>query len=254
MATKTCEHSFVEKSFTTSENQYYNLNLNESEKCATLIAVQSNSKPNNDKYYVSDNYEEKEKSQSWNKTSKISSLNGDNDGFKQSWKNGNTLKTTNKSTLSFHISAYKNPITLDLFDNENIGSIKTSKQSFTGPFKSQNPFEFPRQQDGDKKNEPDVMQFNTSQKLLDSERPSSSQQTAQSVQPQMAPGYDAINFDDVDTLLDEYKGAEAYQQLISMKNDSNKDDVGLNWRIGQACYILANCSKEEEQRRVLLLE
>uniref|UniRef100_A0A914PSY9 Uncharacterized protein n=1 Tax=Panagrolaimus davidi TaxID=227884 RepID=A0A914PSY9_9BILA len=98
------------------------------------------------------------------------------------------------------------------------------------------------------------MQFKASQKLLDSERPSSSQQTGQSVQPQMAPGYDAINFDDIDTLLDEYKGAEAHQQLIAIKNDSNKDDVGLNWRIGQACYILANCSKEEEQRRVLLLE
>uniref|UniRef100_A0A914Z1C6 Tetratricopeptide repeat protein n=1 Tax=Panagrolaimus superbus TaxID=310955 RepID=A0A914Z1C6_9BILA len=39
-----------------------------------------------------------------------------------------------------------------------------------------------------------------------------------------------------------------------MKDESNQNDVGLNWRLGQACYILANCSKEEEQRRAFLLE
>uniref|UniRef100_A0A914QB52 Uncharacterized protein n=1 Tax=Panagrolaimus davidi TaxID=227884 RepID=A0A914QB52_9BILA len=136
-------------------------------------------------FIVSDNYEEKEKSQSWNKSSKISTLDGDNDGFKKPWKNENTLKTTNKSTLSFQIASYKNPFALELFDNENVeglkkekfGSIRTSKQTFTGHFKSQNPFEFPRQQSGDKKNEPEVMQFKASQKLLDSERPSSSQPT-----------------------------------------------------------------------------
>uniref|UniRef100_A0A914QY03 Uncharacterized protein n=1 Tax=Panagrolaimus davidi TaxID=227884 RepID=A0A914QY03_9BILA len=136
-------------------------------------------------FIVSDNYEEKEKSQSWNKSSKILTLNGDNNGFKKPWKNGNTLKTTDKSTLSFQIASYKNPIAVDLFDNENIeglkkekfGSIKTSKHTFAGHFISQNPFEFPRQQNGDKKNEPEVMQFKASQKLLDSERPTPSQPT-----------------------------------------------------------------------------
>uniref|UniRef100_A0A914Q319 Uncharacterized protein n=1 Tax=Panagrolaimus davidi TaxID=227884 RepID=A0A914Q319_9BILA len=95
------------------------------------------------------------------------------------------------------------------------------------------------------------MQFKASQKLLDSERPSSSQQSGQ---PQMAPGYDAINFHDVDIHFYTYEETKAYQQLISIKNDSNKDDVGLNWRIGHACYILASCSKNEKRRRVLLLE
>uniref|UniRef100_A0A914YEN7 Uncharacterized protein n=1 Tax=Panagrolaimus superbus TaxID=310955 RepID=A0A914YEN7_9BILA len=60
------------------------------------------------------------------------------------------------------------------------------------------------------------------------------------------------NFEEVDDLLQECKGTEAYQLLISMKNNSNQNDVGLNWRLGQACYILANCSKEEESRAFVL--
>uniref|UniRef100_A0A914PGH5 Uncharacterized protein n=1 Tax=Panagrolaimus davidi TaxID=227884 RepID=A0A914PGH5_9BILA len=134
--------------------------------------------------------------QSWNKSFKgstVTTFNEDNDDFKKRWKNGNTLNATNKSTLSFHIAAYKNAISSDLFDDENMkglkkeefGSIKTSKQCFTDSLKFRNPFEFPRQQNGAQKNKPEVMQFKASQKL----RPTSSQQTGQNnVRPQKALG------------------------------------------------------------------
>uniref|UniRef100_A0AC35FX95 Uncharacterized protein n=1 Tax=Panagrolaimus sp. PS1159 TaxID=55785 RepID=A0AC35FX95_9BILA len=184
MATKS-DDPFVEPSFTTSENQYSILNLNQSKKCTTLIPVQTYSKTNNEKYYESDNYEEKEKLQSWNKSfeaSTFTTLNGDNKDLKDRWKNENTLKTTNKSTLSLSIAAYENSVASDLFgENENIeglkrekfGSIKASKQCFTDSLKSQNPFEFPRQQNGEQRNKPKVMQFKASQRLLGSSRPSS---------------------------------------------------------------------------------
>uniref|UniRef100_A0AC35GXS8 Uncharacterized protein n=1 Tax=Panagrolaimus sp. PS1159 TaxID=55785 RepID=A0AC35GXS8_9BILA len=157
MATKNDKYSFIGQSFTTSKNQYYNLNLNQSEKCATLIPVQFNSKPNNNKYNVSDNYEEKEKLQSWNKSSKVSAFatfNEDNNDLKKCWKKENTLNTNNKSTLSLHIEAYKNPIASELFGNENIEGLKREKfgsikkRCFTDNLKSRNPFEFPRQQNG----------------------------------------------------------------------------------------------------------
>uniref|UniRef100_A0AC35F5U4 Uncharacterized protein n=1 Tax=Panagrolaimus sp. PS1159 TaxID=55785 RepID=A0AC35F5U4_9BILA len=199
MSTKDDKYSFIEQNFTTSENQYYDLNLNQNKKCSVLIPVQSqNSKLKNNKYYVSENYEEKEKSESWNKSSEISTLNEENNDSKKRWKNKNTLNAMNKSTISLHISAYENSIASDLFDGENIerlkkdklGSINTFKQSFTGVFKSQNPFEFPRQQSGDQKNKPEVMQFKKSQRLLGSQRPTLFQQIGnndeQFVEPQSA--------------------------------------------------------------------
>uniref|UniRef100_A0AC35FI20 Uncharacterized protein n=1 Tax=Panagrolaimus sp. PS1159 TaxID=55785 RepID=A0AC35FI20_9BILA len=144
MATKSDKYSFIKQSFTASENRDYNLNLNQSEKCPVLIPVQSYSKPNN----------EKEKLQSWKKSSKISTfttLDEDNDDFKKRWKNEKFLKTTNKSTLSLHIAAYEN-------------TNKAFTQSFADACKSQNPFEFPRQQNGG--NKPEVAQFKPSQQLI----------------------------------------------------------------------------------------
>uniref|UniRef100_A0A914R7T3 Uncharacterized protein n=1 Tax=Panagrolaimus davidi TaxID=227884 RepID=A0A914R7T3_9BILA len=108
-------------------------------------------------FIVSDNYEGKKESQSWNKSFKTSTFptfNEDHNDLKKRWKKENTLNTINKSTLSLHIAAYENPIASDLFGNENItrlkrekfGSIK--KLCFTDSLKSRNPFEFPRQQNG----------------------------------------------------------------------------------------------------------
>uniref|UniRef100_A0AC35G4D4 Uncharacterized protein n=1 Tax=Panagrolaimus sp. PS1159 TaxID=55785 RepID=A0AC35G4D4_9BILA len=178
MATKSDKKLFVEQRFTTSENQNYN--LNQSKKCTTLIPVQFNSKPNNDKYHVSDNYEEKEESQFWKKSCKTPTFTTeDNDGLKSRWKNENILKTANKSTLSLHISAYENLLASNLFGGngniegfkrEKFRSIKDSKQCFIDSLKSQNPFEFPRQQNGGQGKKPEVMQYKASQRLLGSSR------------------------------------------------------------------------------------
>lgn len=58
----------------------------------------------------------------------------------------------------------------------------------------------------------------------------------------------------VDYHLDNYDGVKAYEELISLKDDKTSNDIGLNWRLAYACYILSNCSKEEEQRRAHLEE
>uniref|UniRef100_A0AC35G116 Uncharacterized protein n=1 Tax=Panagrolaimus sp. PS1159 TaxID=55785 RepID=A0AC35G116_9BILA len=76
-------------------------------------------------------------------------------------------------------NAYENSneaVASDLFDNENteglqkekLGPIK--KRCFAEYLKSPNPSEFPRQQNGDQRNKPEVMQFKTSQKLIGSSR------------------------------------------------------------------------------------
>uniref|UniRef100_A0A914Q9W0 Uncharacterized protein n=1 Tax=Panagrolaimus davidi TaxID=227884 RepID=A0A914Q9W0_9BILA len=196
MSTKNDKYSFIKQNFTTSENQYYDLNLNQNKKFPILIPVQSYSKPNNDKYCgiaatnftVSNDYEEKGKLRSWNKSSKASTfttLNEDNNDLKKRWKNKNYLKITNKSTLSLHIAAYENSneaIASDLFDDENIeglkkeklGSIKTSKHCFID--RLMNPFDFPRQQNENQRIEPEVAQFKASQRLLASQPATTSQQ------------------------------------------------------------------------------
>uniref|UniRef100_A0A914PAV6 Uncharacterized protein n=1 Tax=Panagrolaimus davidi TaxID=227884 RepID=A0A914PAV6_9BILA len=197
MSTKNYKYSFIEQSFTTSENLHYNLNLNQSKKCTILVPVQSYSKPNNDKYcgtvatdfIVSDDYEEKGKLQSWNKSSKastIKTLNEDNNDLKKRWNNKNILNITSKSNLSLYIAAYKNStvaVASNLLVNENteglkeekLRSIKTSKHCFTDRLK--NPFEFPRQQNENQRNEPEVAQFKASQRLLGSKRPTTFQQS-----------------------------------------------------------------------------
>uniref|UniRef100_A0AC35GT10 DUF2439 domain-containing protein n=1 Tax=Panagrolaimus sp. PS1159 TaxID=55785 RepID=A0AC35GT10_9BILA len=181
MSTK---YSFIEHSFTTTENRNYNFNLNQYKKCPILVPVHSYSKSNNDKYCVSDDYEEKEKLQSWNKSSKASTfttLNGENN--KKRWKNGNILNITNKSTLSLYIAAYKNSneaVATDLLDDENIVGLKKDKlgsiKTYCFTDRLMNPFESPRQQKENQRSKPEVMQFKTSQRLLGSQPPTTSQQ------------------------------------------------------------------------------
>uniref|UniRef100_A0A914P9N5 Uncharacterized protein n=1 Tax=Panagrolaimus davidi TaxID=227884 RepID=A0A914P9N5_9BILA len=54
-----------------------------------------------------------------------------------------------------------------------MNKIHTDKQLFP-PFMIQNPFEFPRQQEKEQINEPEVVGFRASQRLLGSNQPTSS--------------------------------------------------------------------------------
>uniref|UniRef100_A0AC34QL94 Uncharacterized protein n=1 Tax=Panagrolaimus sp. JU765 TaxID=591449 RepID=A0AC34QL94_9BILA len=63
-----------------------------------------------------------------------------------------------------------------------------------------------------------------------------------------------LDFELADSFLDNYNGIQAYETLLGMRNESTQDDVGLNWRLAHACYILSNCSQAEEQRRAYLQE
>uniref|UniRef100_A0AC35GV88 Uncharacterized protein n=1 Tax=Panagrolaimus sp. PS1159 TaxID=55785 RepID=A0AC35GV88_9BILA len=155
-----------------NSNRYSNINLDQNQKCLDFSIVQSNSKSNNDKLC------EKEKSQKWNKTSKIPIFSNINDKFEERHKNywtkdDSLISATNKSTLSLHISVYENSnecTNLDLDVNEKgnlIERFENKKRFFIGSSSLiQNLFEFPRQQETGEEKIPEIAEFKVSQKLL----------------------------------------------------------------------------------------
>uniref|UniRef100_A0AC35F5T8 Uncharacterized protein n=1 Tax=Panagrolaimus sp. PS1159 TaxID=55785 RepID=A0AC35F5T8_9BILA len=136
-----------------NDNHYSNLILNQNYKI--LIPVQTLSKTCKYKNYgVSDNYDGNEKIQSLNKSSSnFSIFNKETEEFKKQWKK-DCSKPNKSSTLSLHISAYKNS--------------KNDKPIFADSttFLIQNSFEFPRQQQNDEILEPEISHFKASQRLI----------------------------------------------------------------------------------------
>uniref|UniRef100_A0AC35F332 Uncharacterized protein n=1 Tax=Panagrolaimus sp. PS1159 TaxID=55785 RepID=A0AC35F332_9BILA len=159
---------------TDKSNQY--LNLNQNQNCQILIPVQYSNNLKNDKYYVSDEYDVKGKSEAWDKSADLClhtlTLN-DKTEAKKKWKK-NSLSNVNCSTLSLHISAYENTkefAGLDTFNGQNVelkkNKINMDKQLFPS-LMIQNPFEFSRQQVEGHVVEPGIARFKANQKLLGS--------------------------------------------------------------------------------------
>uniref|UniRef100_A0AC34F3A2 C2H2-type domain-containing protein n=1 Tax=Panagrolaimus sp. ES5 TaxID=591445 RepID=A0AC34F3A2_9BILA len=155
----------------TSRGQYRNLNLylnyqrlhheTHLKRIAAVITLSD--------FTESTDLKAKKDSYSWNKSSKhlsTSFLNfhqksEEQHEFKES-------KNTNKSTLSLHIAAYENLVEDDKDDSKRKKKRvdKTSKLVFTGSSSFiTHSFEFPRQQEEDRSNYPEVMQFKASQRL-----------------------------------------------------------------------------------------
>uniref|UniRef100_A0AC35GE40 Eukaryotic translation initiation factor 4E n=1 Tax=Panagrolaimus sp. PS1159 TaxID=55785 RepID=A0AC35GE40_9BILA len=122
---------------------------------------------------LSEGYEEKEKSQTWKKSSATDlcsnslSLNDENE---KCWKKNSSPNATNNSTLSLRISAYENSneASSDSLNKSFQKFLLIQKQKQIHPastFVSQSPFEFQRQRK-DKVPEPEVSQFKASHRLL----------------------------------------------------------------------------------------
>uniref|UniRef100_A0A914QHG0 Uncharacterized protein n=1 Tax=Panagrolaimus davidi TaxID=227884 RepID=A0A914QHG0_9BILA len=117
---------------------------------------------------LSDNFEEKGKSQAWNKSSDLYlNILKINVKSNKEWKKEST--DTNNSTLSLNITAYENSIEAvsNQFNDKNVEDLGNQK---FGTFSAstlliQNPFEFPRQQNYTMP-QPEVSQFKASQQLV----------------------------------------------------------------------------------------
>uniref|UniRef100_A0A914R8D7 Vesicle-fusing ATPase n=1 Tax=Panagrolaimus davidi TaxID=227884 RepID=A0A914R8D7_9BILA len=150
----------------TTNGQYNNLNLNGQYQSLKLDTVSSKDATNEKRKEQSGNSDSVRTSSSWRKATTsdfLTSGRGYEENIKQ--KNKKNCKT-NSSTLSLHIAAYENSI-----EANNKSNVDKKEQFSSSPI---NPFEFPRQQDGDYRARPEVSNYRASQRLLDPTGASSS--------------------------------------------------------------------------------
>uniref|UniRef100_A0AC34G292 PARP-type domain-containing protein n=1 Tax=Panagrolaimus sp. ES5 TaxID=591445 RepID=A0AC34G292_9BILA len=155
----------------TFNDQFNNLNLNQNHKCLSVDTVCSKSTDNrkNSNYAISDVSDitecndSKARKSVWNKSDDKTlalhdlSIIDVNEKPKKD-KDSNV----NNSTLSLHIAAYENSVESSNEFNEE--EIKSEKQILIKKWK--NPFEFPRQQEDEDAQIPEVAQFKASKRLL----------------------------------------------------------------------------------------
>uniref|UniRef100_A0AC35GTT5 TAFH domain-containing protein n=1 Tax=Panagrolaimus sp. PS1159 TaxID=55785 RepID=A0AC35GTT5_9BILA len=172
------QQSFLNGSFQTDNSiQYSNLKLNQNRKSLIPHSVQSYSKFNKDQfcdYTLSDNFEEKGKSQAWNKSSDLYlnilkiNVKSNKEEVEKRWKKESS--DTDNSTLSLNITAYENSTVSNQFNGKNVEDLGKEIFGTTKLILSastlliQNPFEFPRQQNNTVP-QPEVSQFKASQRL-----------------------------------------------------------------------------------------
>uniref|UniRef100_A0A914QTT5 Uncharacterized protein n=1 Tax=Panagrolaimus davidi TaxID=227884 RepID=A0A914QTT5_9BILA len=186
MATKDFCSSFKDKigvaGYGTSNGQYNNFNLNQNHqylnvtsKISKIVSVENKKVQNYDKNYSKakkdcGNLKKDLSLDYFLNVGNVSEKNDDSD-------------TKSNSTLLLRISAYENSVeggfTHLIGKGKNVGFKKNqenwNKQLFPSALSMiRNPFEFPRQQEGDPKDEPEVMGFKASQRLLNSNQPAAS--------------------------------------------------------------------------------
>uniref|UniRef100_A0A914YZY7 Uncharacterized protein n=1 Tax=Panagrolaimus superbus TaxID=310955 RepID=A0A914YZY7_9BILA len=150
-----------------NDKRYSYFNLNQNHVCSYASTIQSTSQPRNNKSVpVFQTYEKNGKVRSWNKLSvndlstKFSNyLNFNNEKEEPTKILCSNGSSTTRSTLSLHIAAYENSIEV----------VVSHDKVIPNPQKlavSRNAFEFPRQQQEQAINEPEIMQFKASQRLM----------------------------------------------------------------------------------------